>query len=163
MQISREPNFALVYSAIVFPLVALDIALMMMGYTAAAYSIILIALVPFMVAETVKMRAETAERTERRLIVSSPLAPEAAFHKLAAASFGSHLKVVDTDPARRVLVLSSPMRGWSMGFYYPVFVKPSGTGSEIEVGLVRRAVQHPRIVGNHHAICAAEIDKALKA
>jgi hypothetical protein len=163
MYFTKEPRFTLVYSAIVFPIVAIDLALMMTGYRAAAFSIVFIALVPLFVAEMVKVSAKTAERTERRLILSSPLAPEAVFQRLAGAAFGRRLKLVDGDLNRRALVLSSPMRGWSMGFFYPVFIKPSASGSQVEIGIVKRAPQHERTTAEWHKTCADEIEKALAA
>jgi hypothetical protein len=163
MIFAKEPRFTLIYLAFVVPLVAIDIALMMAGHTIAAFSVILIALTPFFVAEMVKLSAKTAEHADRRLTLSTPLTPAAAFEKLAGASFGRRLKLVDMDPGRCALMLFSPMCGWSLGFFYPVFIRPAAAGSEIEIGIVRRAPQHERTTAEWHDAARGEIEKALAA
>lgn len=114
------------------------------------------------IAMRMRLPAKTAMQTRRRLTLKSPLAPDAAFRKLLDASFG-RCKLADSDSERRVLVLSSPISGWSWGFFYPVFVTPSASGSIIEVGVKARAPQYGLIVSNNHKACVAEIEKALAA
>jgi hypothetical protein len=165
---TKEPRFALIYGTIILPLLALQVVLTAhIGRWGIADTLtlmvpLLIAFSPFLVAWGIRVDAKSAKRTARSIMLVSPLAPDAVFEKLARASC-DRCKLVDGDRERRVLVFFSPMRGWSMGFYYPVFITPAGAGSEIEVGLVRRAVQLPHIVNNNHAMCAAEIEKALVA
>jgi hypothetical protein len=110
-----------------------------------------------------KVSAKTAEPTRRRLILSTPLAPQAAFQKLERTLWIGHCKLADVDAERRVLVLSSGITGWSWGFFYPVFVRASASGSEIEVGARARVPQFGPIVANNHKACVAEIEKALAA
>jgi len=126
------------------------------------FLILLIVLSPYWIAMCTKVDAKTAAPTERRVTLSSPLSPEAVFKKLAGASFG-HCTLTDSDAARRVLVLFSPMREWSLGYYYPVFITPGASGSAIEVGIKPRIAQHPLTTSNNHKACVAEIEKALAA
>jgi len=121
-----------------------------------------IILMPALLAESVRASAKTVAPTSRRVVLESPLAPDAAFAKLNAAAFG-RCKVRDSDPARRVLVLSSPMSGWSYGFLYPVFVRANGTGSSIEVGILPKTIQHDLTVSRWHETCAGAVAKALMA
>ncbi|MCW5772128.1 MAG: hypothetical protein KIT16_10870 [Rhodospirillaceae bacterium] len=112
--------------------------------------------------ECVKASARTVAPARRQATLSSPLSPDAAFEKLRHAAF-RRCKQVDSDPARRVLLLSSPMAGWSMGFFHPVFVKPApdGTGAVIDVGIRPKTIQHEATVRSTHEACVAQIEEAL--
>ena len=168
MYATKEPPFVLIYGAIIVPLLALQIALLgFVGTSGVSGNIaflvpLLIAFSPYIVAQMVKVSAKTAARTKRSILLSSPLSADAAFKRLASASF-AHSTLVDSDSGRHTLVLFSPMKRWSMGFYYPVFVTPRASGSTIEVGIARRAPQHERTISDNHKACAAEIEKALAA
>jgi len=122
--------------------------------------VLLIALGPMMLPVFVRLRAKTAAQTERRIALVSPLSADAAFAKLKDAKL-DRIKVIDSDAERRVLVLEST--GWSWGFIHPVFIRPAAQGSEIEVGIRLKTIQHETTVRQWHDTCAAEIRKALEA
>jgi hypothetical protein len=122
----------------------------------------IIVLVIILVAATRKMPAHSVQQTSRRMTLTSPLAPAAVVAKLEAARW-NRIKLHDSDPARGVVVLATGTTIFSWGFFYPVFVTPSGTGSTIEVGIKSRAVQWGPVVTNNHTSAVAEIEQALKA
>ena len=115
------------------------------------------------VAVRTKVSAKTAEPTRRSITLTSPLSPDAAFAKLAHAKWTGRCKLADSDAQKRVLVLSSGISGWSWGFFYPLFIRPSASGSVVEIGVKPRAPQYGLIVSNNHKACAVEIEKALAA
>lgn len=117
---------------------------------------------PMIQASFVRASAKTVAPTSRSVTVESPLDADSAFAKLSTATL-DRCKIVDSDRARGVLVLSSPMRGASWGFLYPVFVRAKGTGSSIEVGILPKAIQHVSTVAKWNESCAAEVTKALAA
>ncbi len=106
--------------------------------------------------------ARTVRRTRRRITLTSPLPPVAVIEKLKRAAWRK-VKVVDSDPERGVLVLSTPMTLFSWGFYYPLFTTPVGSASTIEVGIISRTLQWGPVITNNHKACVAEIEQALRA
>ena len=163
----REPPFLLIYGVIILPLLALQIGIGLIldpsiigGVTTIVTLMIIFA--PMIVAEFITLNAKTASRTERRIVIASPLSPAATFEKLGRADLG-RCKVIDRDAARGVLVLRSPIVGMSLGFLHPVFITAEGTGSAIEVGVKRRGLQHESTTSKYHQACAAKIETALAA
>jgi hypothetical protein len=122
----------------------------------------IVVLVVIIIAATRKMPAHSVQQTSRRMTLTSPLAPAAVVEKLKTARW-RRIKVHDSDAARGVLVLATGVTGFSWGFFYPVFVTASGSGSTIEVGIKSRAVQAGPVVTNNHKAAVAEIEQALKA
>lgn len=125
-----------------------------------AFVITAIILLPIVLATVVKMPAATARLPERYLMLESVLAPDAVFAKLRSAMLGNR-KVADSDAARRVLVLSSPVSGWAYGYFFPVFIRGAGAGSIIEVGILPKSIDVEPRVEKALAACAAEIKKVL--
>ena len=119
-------------------------------------------LIMILVATQRKMPASAAKQTSRRLTLTSPLAPAAVIAKLQQAQW-RRIKVHDSDAARGVVVLATGVTGFSWGFFYPVFVTPSGSGSTIEIGIKSRIFQAGPVVTNSHKAAVAEIEQALKA
>ncbi len=107
-----------------------------------------------------KPSAKTVTRTRRRITITSPLAPAALVERLERAAW-RRVKVADIDPERGVILLSTPMTLFSWGFFYPLFITPSGAGSTIEVGIVSRTLQWGPVVTNNHKACLTEIEQAL--
>jgi hypothetical protein len=124
--------------------------------------VLLIVFGPMILPAFLRIRAKTVAQTERRIALVSPLPADEAFAKLKGAKLG-RIKVIDSDAQRRVLLLESPMTGWSWGFFHPVFIRPAAEGSEIEVGIRLKAIQHVKTVREWHEACAAEVKKALAA
>jgi hypothetical protein len=118
-------------------------------------------LILILVATRRKMPAGTAAQTSRRMSLTSPLAPAAVIKKLQAARW-RRIKVHDTDAARGVVVLATGVTGFSWGFFYPVFVTPSGSGSTLEIGIKSRIFQAGPVVTNNHKAAVAEIEQVLK-
>ena len=69
----------------------------------------------------------------------------------------------DSDAARGVVVLATGVTGFSWGFFYPIFVTASGSGSTLEIGIKSRIFQAGPVVTNNHKAAVAEIEQALKA
>ena len=152
------------YFAVLTLLVAVSLFCSLTGRGDNSFLIIfLVIFMPIFMAESVRASAKTVAPASRKIMLTSPLPPDAAFAKLAAAKLGGRCKVKETDAARRAVVMSSPIYGWSLGFHYPVFVRAEGAGSAIEVGILPRTIQHERTVSEWHKICVAEIEKALAA
>jgi hypothetical protein len=122
--------------------------------------VLLIVFGPIMLPAFMRVKAKTVVQTERRTAFASPLAPDAAFDKLKSAKL-DRIKMVDSDSERRVLVLESPMCGWSYGFFHPVFIRPAAQGSEIEIGVRLKTMQHEKTVREWHEACVTEVKRAL--
>jgi hypothetical protein len=122
----------------------------------------IVVLVIVVIAMARKMPAAEARQTSRRITLTSPLAPAAVIEKLRAARW-RRIKVHDSDAARGVIVLATSVSLFGWGFFYPVFVTRSGSGSTIEVGIKSRAVQWGPVVTNNHKAAVAEIEEALRA
>jgi len=119
-----------------------------------------------------KANARTARPTARNITVTTALAPDAAFAKLARAPLG-RFRLGDSDPERNVLVFVSSITGFSWGFFFPVFIRPGSGGpasggpapggSAIETGIASRAFQWGSLVTKSHKEFVAEVEKALAA
>ena len=114
------------------------------------------------VALTRKANARTATPTGRSITVTTALAPDAAFAKLARAPLG-RFRLGDSDPGRKVLVFVSSITGFSWGYFFPVFVRPASGGAAIETGIKSRAFQWGPLVTKSHKEFVAEVEKALAA
>jgi hypothetical protein len=154
------------YTIVVTPLLvaAMTVGLLVLRYDF-PYEIAVLAImlfIPLSISRIVKVRAGTVAPAHRRVEIASPLAPEAAFAKLAGAKFG-RLSLRDRDARRRVLVLETPISGWSWGFTIAVFVRDAGIGSTVDVGIMPKMIQHVATVDDWHKRAVAEIERALAA
>jgi hypothetical protein len=124
----------------------------------------LIALLTFqsILARFAKLRAKSAALPERHVTLETAQQPDAVFAKLATLTFG-RARPHDVDADRRVVVLMSPEYGFSHGHFYPVFVRGSGTGSIVEVGVVPKSIDTEKGLQKALEACAAEINKAIAA
>jgi hypothetical protein len=122
----------------------------------------IVVLVIMIVALTRKMPAHSVQQASRQITLTSPLAPAAVIEKLKSAHW-PRLKLHDSNAARGVVVLATGLTIFSWGFFYPVFVTRSGSGSTIQVGVKSRAMQWGPVVANNHKSAVAEIEEALKA
>lgn len=164
------PRWQLIFLAVALPAAILAGPLSFLlpadsiGRSVALNLPLMVLILTLLLPECVKASARTVAPSDRRHTLSSPLAPDAAFEKLRAARLG-HCRRVDADASRRVVLLSTPMSGWSMGFFYPVFVKPApgGAGSCVEIGVRPKTIQHEATVRANHEACIAEIEAALAA
>ena len=100
-----------------------------------------------------------AQMGSRVLDVHTPADPDTAFAKIKG--MGGLYKVDDSDPSRRVIVLSSSPTMFSWGFLYPVFIQPEGSGSSIQVGIHSKCIQWGPIVTRAHKDVIARIERAL--
>ena len=122
----------------------------------------IVVLVIMIVAATRKVPAHSVQQTTRRITLASPLAPAAVIEKLKSARW-RRVKLHDVDAGRGVVVLATGTTIFSWGFFYPVFVSRSGSGSTLEIGCKSRAMQWGPVVTNNHKSAVAEIEQALKA
>lgn len=160
------PRGQLIYTVAGIPLLmALTIAGMIVLPDAIPYGIVplfVTIFLPLAIADFAKAKAKTVTRTHRRIEIRSPITPDMLYAKLAGAEFG-RFRLRDRDAGRRVLLLEAPMRGWSLGFHVPVFVRDAGIGSTIEIGIMPKVIQHVATVEEWHKKAAAEVEKALAA
>lgn len=111
-------------------------------------------------AQYAKLPAKSAALTERHLTLETTLQPHAVFAKLATLTFG-RVKPHDVDADRRVVVLSSPEYGFSYGHLFPVFIRGSGAGSIVEVGIVPKSIDTEKHLQKALAACAEGIKTAI--
>jgi len=130
--------------------------------TAPMGAVIMIILIPMMLAASAKAPAKSVAPPERRVALETPLQPDAVFAKINALKFGK-VSPHDADAGRRVVVLSSPISGWHYGHFYPIFVRGSGTGSIVEVGITPKSVDCRPRLEKLLETCAAEVKKAIAA
>lgn len=109
-----------------------------------------------------KLRAKSATLTERHVTFETTLQPDAALAKLATLTFG-RVKPHDVDADRRVVVLTSSQYSFSYGCFYPVFIRGSGAGSIVEVGVVPKSIDTENSLQKALAACAEGIEKAIAA
>ena len=148
-------------------LVALFVYVMMTSWNRWVDLIWLAALIALLTLQPIlarfaKLRATSATLTERHVTLEMTQQPDAVFAKLATLTFG-RVKPHDVDADRRVVVLMSPEYGFSHGHFYPVFVRGSGTGSIVEVGVVPKSIDTEKGLQKALEACAAEINKAIAA
>jgi hypothetical protein len=141
---------------------ALAIAMAAGPTGALGLTVVMIVVIPMVLAESAKAPANIVELPERRVRIETAMAPDAVFVKLAQLKFGK-VKPQDTDAARRVVVLSSPMTGMSYGYFYPVFVRGAGAGSIVEFGITPKSIDCRPRLEKALETCAAEIRKAIAA
>lgn len=160
------PRWQWTYTVVITPLLvaAMTVSLLVLRYDFPFVIAVLVIMIfiPLSIASIMKVSASTVAPAHRRVEIESPLAPEAVFVKLAGAKFG-RLCLRDRDPQRRVLVLETPISGWSWGFTIPVFVRDAGIGSTVDVGIMPKMIQHVATVEDWHKRAVAEIEKALAA
>lgn len=114
----------------------------------------------YLIAMSRKANAKGAQPTGRTMTVNSPLAPDAVFARLRAASPG-RFKLGDSDEANRVLVFASSVTPFSWGFFFPVFLRADGTGTRIDAGIKSRLFQWGPIVTRTHKEFVAALEKTL--
>lgn len=129
---------------------------------ALGFTVVLIVIIPILLAESARAPAKSVGLPERHVRIDSPLQPDAVFAKLAELKFG-RVRPHDTDAGRRVVVLSAPLSGMSYGHFFPIFVRGSGAGSIVEVGITPKSVDCRPRLEKALAACAAEIRKAIAA
>src|ERR1700690_979617 len=118
----------------------------------------------FLISMSRKGSAANAAIGHRRLELTTPATPAEAFAKIRLiGQSGGKWKLDDCDQARGILVLSSGISIGSMGFLYPVFITPNGTGSQIDVGIHSKFIQMGPIVGFNHRKLRDAIEVALSA
>ena len=158
------PRGQFIYTVIALPLLIVALlAAMIMGIENVSVGLVVLLVtvfVPLAIADLHRVTAKDVSRTHRRIEIRSPAAPEALYAKLLGTKL-HRLKLRDSDAQRRVLLLESPISGWSWGFLVPVFVRDAGIGSTIEIGIKPKMVQHVSTVEEWHKKAAAEIEKAL--
>ncbi len=160
------PRGQLTYMLVAAPLLVVLMIAGMIGlsdeYPYVVLALMITIFIPLSIASLTKVRAKTVSPAQRSAEIVSPLAPEVAFAKLEGAKFGK-LRPRDRDERRRVLVLETPISGWSWGFHIPVFVRDAGIGSTIQVGIMPKMIQHVATVDEWHKRAVAEIEAALAA
>ena len=132
------------------------------GEGALGAAVIMIVIIPILLATSAKSPAKAAVLSHRHVTLETGLAPDSVFAKLAALKFGK-VTPHDSDAERRVVVFTSPITGWSYGYFYPVFIRGAGAGSIVEVGITPKSIDcAPRLQKSLEA-CAREIETALAA
>lgn len=144
-------------TTVYFSIVSADRASGAFGVT-----IIMLIIIPILLAESAKAPAQSVELPERHVRIESALQPDAVFAKLAQLKFG-RVRPHDTDAGRRVVVLSAPISGMSYGYFFPIFVRGSGAGSIVEVGITPKSVDCRPRLEKALAACAAEIRTVIAA
>ena len=125
-------------------------------------ALIMVIIIPIVLASSAKAPAASVLLPERRVTLETAMQPDAVFAKLAPAKFGK-VAPHDTDANRRVVVFSSPMSGWSYGFFYAVFIRGAGAGSIVEIGIMPKSIECRTRVEKALAACVADVKKTVAA
>jgi hypothetical protein len=98
---------------------------------------------------TRKGSVATVPMTTRRIALHST-APPAVVYTWLTQHQPTGYSIDDTDPARGIVILSSPPRSFDLGFFYPTMIHPEGTGTGIEVGIKSKVIQYGPLVTRAH-------------
>jgi hypothetical protein len=115
----------------------------------------------FLLIKRNKPNAERAVLSARVGILQTPLARDAVFARLKAASLG-RFKLADVDERKKVLVFRSAVTSWSWGFFFPIFLTPTASGTRLDVGIKSRLLQYGPVVTNTHREFMAELERTLE-
>lgn len=95
----------------------------------------------------------------RRLELHSPADPMTVYARLT--QIGGKYTVDAADPAGKIVVLSSRPTFATWGFFYPIRIHASGSGSRIEIGIRSRFLQLGPMVTRDHNQCLEAVAQLL--
>ena len=105
--------------------------------------------VMLLVAFTRKGSVATVAMTSRRIVLHSA-APSGVVYSWITQYCPAGYSVVDADPARGIVLLSSRPTALTWGFFYPVFVYSEGTGTRVDLGIKSKVFQYGPLVARDH-------------
>jgi hypothetical protein len=107
-----------------------------------------------------KGRVANAALGMQRLELRSPADAETVFARILQV--GGGFRVDDSDPSKKILVLSSATTLWSSGFLFPVHVRQDIIGSIVVIGIRSKSITVGIVRKSRaHARCAVEIGELL--
>lgn len=92
------------------------------------------------------------EMTKRVLTFDAPQPPDGVLAALAGGVKGRPATLEASDPTRHRLVFTDAATMTTFGFFYPIHVTASGSGSRVDVGIVSRGNQWGPLVTKAHNI-----------
>ena len=95
----------------------------------------------------------------RRLSLHTSLDPASAFARIS--QIAGRVKIDDSDPETKTLVLSTGVTFGTWGFLYPVFIRDAAGGSRIEIGCHSKLIQIGPLVTKHHKQTVEEVAELL--
>jgi hypothetical protein len=105
-------------------------------------------------------RVGNAALGARRVQLRSSADADTVFAKLLQVAGG--FRVDDSDPSKKILVLSSPTTVWSAGFLFPIHVRQDIIGSIVVIGIRTKSISLGVVrTSRAHARCAAELSQLL--
>ena len=103
------------------------------------------------------------EMTRRVLTLETPLSPDAVLAALAGGVKDRPATLEASDPTRHRLVFTDRATMTTFGFFYPIHVTASGSGSKVDVGIVSRGNQWGPLVTKAHNIFLDSVKATLGA
>ena len=103
------------------------------------------------------------EMTRRVLTLETPLSPDAVLAALAGGVKDRPATLEASDPTRHRLVFTDRATMTTFGFFYPIHVTASGSGSKVDVGIVSRGNQWGPLVTKAHNIVLDGVKATLGA
>lgn len=103
------------------------------------------------------------EMTRRVLTLETPLSPDAVLAALAGGMKDRPATLEASDPTRHRLVFTDRATMTTFGFFYPIHVTASGSGSKVDVGIVSRGNQWGPLVTKAHNIFLDGVKATLGA
>lgn len=103
------------------------------------------------------------EMTRRVLTLETPLSPDAVLAALAGGVKDRPATLEASDPTRHRLVFTDRATMTTFGFFYPIHVTASGSGSKVDVGIVSRGNQWGPLVTKAHNIFLDGVKATLGA
>lgn len=103
----------------------------------------------------------SAKRPTRGKGIATPLSPEMASAALQRVADGKAYQVHEQKPGLVVLKDTAALGG--LGFYYPIYVQPKDSGSELFVAVQPKAPQFGPAVNMRLKKAVAAVEKALSA
>jgi len=120
---------------------------------------IIVVAVGFIVASSRRGSVSGTPIGARKMELRTPADPETVFGRLRA--LGGKYRTDDSDPTRKIIVLSSSPTFATWGFLYPIHIEPEGSGSRIVIGIQSRFMQWGPLVTSAHKQCTKAIEDVL--
>lgn len=110
------------------------------------------ALLMMLKAKNAKGSKYLTEMTSRVISFDTGLAPDAVMAALAGGVADRPATLEASDPATHRLVFTDKASMTTFGFFYPIHISASGTGSKVDVGIVSRGNQWGPLVTKAHNV-----------
>lgn len=123
-----------------------------------------LAIIGYFIAAAKKGGEWLAKMPDRVSTITVRSAPDAVYRAILAAKGDGKAEVDSTDEVMKRMVLTHKPSMWAgWGFFMPIHISASGSGSEVKIGFTSRFIQKGPLVTRAHNAFTEAVKKAAEA